>query len=262
MDESKSEKYQKHSDAAEQIFETIVNYNRERLEQERAHNYLAAGRIKQHLVQLGEEYQRAVLMSIRERHRDERESLEVQYEKEINEVSIEWEKRLEENEEQIKEVMTEIQERHGEEIEKYENDLKQNMPIVGRMSTEVLNYEYQIEQLAKDQRYNEAAVLQKKLDKARMSSHVKINYKTEEKIRNLLEGYIKKQENEIMVLEQRLNKERDDVLKNREKELEATHSKYKVYREKLESNHNSEFIKEEKKLKKFNPSSNYLAYEE
>lgn len=262
MDDSKSEKYQKHSDTAEQIFETIVNYNRERLEQEHSHNYLAAGRIKQHLKQLGEEYQRAVLMSIRERQRTERDGLEVQYEKEIGDISIEWEKRLEENEEEIKNSMTEIQERHGEELQKYENRLKENMPIVGRMPAEVLNLEYQIAQLVKDQRYDEAAVLQKKLDRARADSHLKINYKTEEKIRNLLETAIKKQENEIMALEKRLNKERDDILKNREKEFEAVHSKYKVYREKLESNHNSEFIKEEKKLKKFNPSSNYLAYEE
>lgn len=252
----------KEDNIAQQIYNRIVEMNRERLELEKEHSFIEAGRIKEHLQALGEEYKNAVLYTIRERQRQERESLESQYEEELKEISNNWDTKLRENEEEIKQVMMSVQEKQNEELQKYEEELKQNMPVVGRMPPEVLNLEYQIEKMVKDQRYTEAAQLQKKLDKLKRESEMKIHKKTEDKIRTLLENLIKKHETELVAIESRLNTDRDNLLLSREKEFENLHSKFKVFREKLENNHNTEFNREEKALKGFKASSNYLAYEE
>ena len=249
---------QEHS-VTNEIFSTIVQLNRERLEFEREQKFFEAGRIKDQLKKLGSEYAKVSLYTLRERHRQEKEGLEAEYEKELDELSKTWEERLQKNEEEIRNFMEATQERQREELGRFEGDLKQNIPQQGRMSSEILNLEYQIEMLVKDQRYTEAGQLQKKLEGLRNNCMIKINTKTEEKVRNLLENMVKRQENEFIAIEKRLNSDREELLKMREKDFEKIHSKFRVFREKLENNHNAEFIREEKKMKGFNPSSNHLA---
>jgi len=246
---------------AQQIYERIVQFNRERLELERNCNFLEAGRVKEHLNALGEEYKNAVLFAIRERQRGEREGLDAQYDEELRELTGGWDARLEESEEEIRGAMLAVQEKQNEEIGRYEEDLKANMPVVGRMPPEVLNLEYQIARLVADQRYSEAAQLQKKLEKTRRDAELKIHGRTEDKIKLLLENLIKKHETELLAVEARLNAERDTLLAAREKEFEALHTKFRVFREKLEKNHAGEFNREERALKTFKPSSNHLAHE-
>lgn len=242
-----------------EIFSTIIQLNRERLDYEHEHKFFEAGRIKDQLKKLGEEYTKVSLYTLRERQRQEKEGLEAEYEKELEELSKTWEERLQKNEEEIRNFMEATQERQREELGRFESDLKQNIPQQGRMSSEILNLEYQIEMLVKDQRYTEAGQLQKKLESQRNNCMIKISNKTEEKIRNMLEAVVKRQENEFVAIEKRLNSDREELLKMRDKDFEKIHSKFRVFREKLENNHNSEFIREERKLKSFNPSSNHLA---
>jgi len=260
--EVQSKQHEQEDGVAQQIYSRIVQLNRDRVELERSCNFLEAGRLKEHLTALGEDYKNAVLFTVRERQRGERESLDAQYDEELRELTGGWDARLEENEEEIKQAMVGVQEKQNEEIQQYEEELKQNMPVVGRMPPEVLNLEYQIERLVKDQRYTEAAQLQKKLEKLRREAEVRIHGKTEDKIKLLLENLIKKHETELLAVEARLNAERDTLLGAREKEFEALHTKFRVFREKLEKNHAAEFNREERALKGFKPSSNYLASEE
>jgi hypothetical protein len=247
------------TNVVDEIFGTIVQLNKERVVLEREQKFFDAGRIKDQLKRLGEEYVKVSLYSLKERQRMEKEGLESEYEKELNELAQTWDTRLAENEEELRNNLETIRQHQVEEFNRFEEEVKQNMPQQGRFSPEILNLEYQIEKLVKDQRYNEAGNLQKRLDMLKNNCINKINSKTEDKIRNLLENVNKKHENELIALEKRQNSERDELLKMREKEFEKVHSKFRVFREKLDNNHNSDFIREEKKLKTFNPSSNYLA---
>ncbi len=244
---------------ADEIFGTIVQLNKERVELEREQKFFDAGRIKDQLKRLGEEFVKVSLYSLKERQRTEKEGLESEYEKELEELAQTWDERLAKNEEELHNFLEGTRERQAEEVGRFEADVKQSIPQQGRFSPEILNLEYQIEKLVKDQRYNEAGILQKRLDQLKNDCLNKINTKTEEKIRNLIENMNKRHENELTALEKRLNSDRDELLKMREKDFEKAHSKFRVFREKLENNHTADFIKEEKKLKTFNPSSNYLA---
>jgi len=245
---------------ADEIFHSIIQLNKERLTLEGEQKFFEAGKIKDQLKLLGQEYVKVSIYSLRERQRQEREGLEMEYEKELENLAQVWDKRLAENDEEIRGALEEIRNRQTEDLNHLQNDLRQNIPQQGRMSSEVLNLEFQIEKLVKDQRYTEAGHLKKRLDVLRNGCIDKINMKTEDKIRNILENSIKRHETELVVIEKRLNSDRDSLLKQREKEFERIHSKFKVFREKLENNHTSDFIREEKKLKNFNPSSNNLAF--
>jgi len=247
------------TNVADEIFGTIIQLNKERVDLEREQKFFDAGRIKDQLKRLGEEYVKVSLYSLKERQRMEKEGLESEYEKELEELARTWDERLAKNEEELRNFLEGTRERQAEEMIRFEAEIKQNMPQQGRFSPEILNLEYQVEKLVKDQRYNEAGNLQKRLDQLKNDCINKINSKTEDKIRNLLENMNKRHENELIALEKRLNSDRDELLKMREKDFEKVHSKFRVFREKLDNNHNADFIKEEKKLKTFNPSSNYLA---
>jgi hypothetical protein len=247
------------ANVSDEIFGTIIQLNKERLDLEREQKFFEAGRIKDQLKRLGEEYVKVYLYSLKEKQRTEKEGLEAEYEKELEELAQVWDEKLGTNEEELRNFLEGTQERHREEIGQFENDLKQNIPQQGRFSPEILNLEYQIEMLVKDQRYNEAGNLQKRLDVLKNDCINKINNKTEEKIKNLLENMSKRHENELIAIEKRLNSDREELLKAREKEFEKVHSKFRVFREKLDNNHNGDFIKEEKRLRTFKPSSNNLA---
>jgi hypothetical protein len=247
------------TNVADEIFSTIVQLNRERVQLEQEQKFFDAGRIKDQLKRLGEEYIKVSLFALREKQKFEKEGLEQEYEKEVQELAHTWEERLATNEENIQSFLQQTQERQREELINFENELKQKMPQQGRFTPEILNLEYQVAQLVKDQRYNEAGVLQKRLDVLRNECINKINNSTEGKMRHLIENAIKRHENEQVALEKRLNSEREELFKMREKDFERVNSKFKVFREKLDNNHNADFIKEEKRLKSFNPSSNYLA---
>lgn len=247
---------------AAQIYARIVQLNRERVELERGGAFLDAGRLKAHLTALGEEYKGAVLQAVRERQRAERDGLDAQYEEELRELGGGWEARLEQSEEEIRGAMGGAQEKQNEEIAAYEARLKAEMPVAGRMPPEVLNLQYQIERLVRDQRYTEAAQLQRQLEKARREAELRIHGKTEDKIKLLLENLIRRHETELLAAEARLNAERDALLGAREKDFEALHTKFRVFREKLEKNHAAELIREERALRAFRASSNLLAAED
>ena len=84
----------------------------------------------------------------------------------------------------------------------------------------------------------------------------------DESIRSRLEAINKRQENEIAVLEKRIAANRENLFKTKDAEFDQLNSRFRVYREKLDNNHINEFIREEKRLKSFNPCANSLAWEE
>ena len=243
----------------QEIYKSIIQLNKERLECERNYQFVDAGKIKEHLKKMGEEYVRVTLHMLREKQQGEKEGLESEYEKEMDNLNTKWEAELQKNEEETKAQYEEIQERQMQEMEGLQETLKKNAPTQAKMSPEVLNLEYQISVLVKDQRYNEAAVVQKKLEKLRDACLQKSHGTIDDSIRNKLEGANKRQENELIAVEKRINANREALFKAKDFEFEQLNSKFKVYREKLENNHVNEFIKEEKKLKAFNPCSNNFA---
>ena len=259
MDGQEQNENEQEGSMIQEIHKSIIQLNKERLECEKNYQFVDAGKIKEHLKKLGEEYVRVSLHMLREKQQSEKEGLENEYEKEMDNLNVKWESEMQKNEEETKKQYEEIQERQMVEMEELQENLKKNAPTQVKMSPEVLNMEYQISVLVKDQRYNEAAVVQKKLEKLREKCLQKGHGGLDESIRNKLEGANKRQETELVAIEKRINANREALFKAKDFEFEQLNSKFKVYREKLENNHVNEFIKEEKRLRAFNPCSNNFA---
>jgi len=130
------------------------------------------------------------------------------------------------------------------------------MPKVGKMSPEVLNLEYQIERLVKDQRYKEAHGLQKKCEDLKQKCMSKIDTATESRKQHKIEHFLQKQEYEMQALIYKIDTGREELIKAREKDYQKLVSKYRVLRENLDDTQILEFQKTEKTLKNFKPSSN------
>lgn len=246
----------------QEIFKNIVQLNKERMECERNFQFVEAGRIKDNLKKLGEEYIRVNMVMMREKQRNEKESLEAEYEKDADASNAKWDAEIAKSEEDAENQYNEITQRQQQELSDVQEKLKKVEEREIKMSPEILNLQHQIMALVKDQRYNEAAVLQKKLEKLRDACVQKNQFTMDESIRNKLEAVHRKHENEIMAIEKRINANREALYKAKETEFEQLNSRFKVYREKLENNHANELIKEEKRMKSFNPCSNNLAMED
>ena len=104
----------------------------------------------------------------------------------------------------------------------------------------------------------EAAHLQKKLEKLEKINHLNNTKREIDKRKNRFLQLEKKHENELFALEKKINIGKEEMIKAREKDFESIHLKFKVLKEKKEKQHRQEMIIEEKRLKRFKPSSKYL----
>lgn len=258
MDPHEQDPNEQEGSMINEIYKSIVQLNRERLECEKNYQFVEAGKIKDHLTKLGEEYVRVSLHMLREKQQSEKEGLEAEYEKEMDNLNAKWENRLKTSEEETQKQYDEIRERQQQEMEALQEKL-QNAPTMIKMTPEIINLEYQISVLVKDQRYTEAAVVQKKLEKLKEKALQKGHGNLDESLRNKFEAANKRKENELIAVEKRINSMRESLFREKDTEFEQLNSRFKVYREKLENNHVNEFIKEEKRLKSFNPYSKAFA---
>jgi len=134
--------------------------------------------------------------------------------------------------------------------------MEENIQVKDKKSPELLNLEFQIAMLVKDQRYKEAHALQKKaenlIDRCRKKNE-SLNHNTRN---SKVEHLLQKQEHELQALMYKVETGREDLIKAREKDYHQLVSKYRVLREKLDDDQIFDYHKTEKTLRNFKPSSN------
>lgn len=197
-------------------------------------------------------------MDVRQKHQNEKDALENEFQKELNSCNDFWNNKIEQYNTQSASLEEELQEKHKEKYQVYEKKLEEEMPKVGKMSPEVLNMEFQIEKLVKDQRYKEAHALQKKVEVLRQKCWSKIDNQTTARRNHKIEFFLQKQEYEMQALCKKIDTGREELIKAREKDYQKLVSKYRVLRENLDDTQILEFQRAEKTLKMFKPSSNFF----
>lgn len=260
MEESIRENEGENQSLREEIYETIIKLNQERLNLEQDSRFIEAGKVKAKLKLLGDEFIKVSLSELRERQLQEKHEFEERYEKELQEVQITFDENIQEKERQIQEKLTELQEMHGTTLRDLHSQLKSLSGNENRTTPEIINIEYQIKKLVSNQRYNEAGLLQKKLEVLKEKAREKNYFRNEDKTKNKMEKIIRDQMIELSAIESKLISERDSMIKAREKAIEAIHCKYRVFHDKMVKVHQSDAVNEERALKNFNPCSNYLIH--
>lgn len=98
---------------------------------------------------------------------------------------------MEGKEQAIQEGLISLQEAHKAKLQEEQERLR-TTAFSAKPTPEILNISHQIKCRSK-QRYNEAAVLQKRLETLRSKALEKIEMKSEDKIRNILEKMMREQ---------------------------------------------------------------------
>lgn len=258
MEESIRENDNQDQSLREEIYETIIKLNQERLNLEQESRFIEAGKVKAKLRLLGDEFIKVSLSELRERQFQEKQEFEGRYEKELQEIQNTFDDGIQEKERHIQEKLSELQEMHAVNLRDLQTQLKASPSQESRTTPDIINMEYQIKRLVTTQRYDEAGVLQKKLEVLKGKAREKNSSRNEDKVRNRIEKIIRDQMIELSALESKLISERDSMIQAREKAIEAIHSKYRVFHDKMVKTHQNDAANEERALKNFNPSSNYL----
>lgn len=237
----------------------MAQLNQERLNHEANGNFLEAASLKEKIERLGQDLERRRIQDINQKQQAEREKIEAAFKQEMANFENFWTKKINEYDASTKTMLDTTRERQREDLGKKEVQLKEQMPKIDRMTPEVLNVMYQIEKLAKDQRYHEAHNLKKKLERLQNDALQRNEGVADKRIRTLLENFIKTQETEFKNLQLKLESGREEMLKTREIDYRRIVSKYRVYRENLEDNQALTKQRLQKELKSFKPSSNFLS---
>ena len=118
--------------------------------------------VRRKLEALNLEIERKQVNELKQQHKLETDKLQEDFDRDLLQYKEFWAARIEKFESNCKQVKEELFARHDEEREEYEKNIKMNLFGHPRMTPEVLNTEYQISKLVKEQRYEEAERLQKK----------------------------------------------------------------------------------------------------
>ena len=240
------------------LLEKLKKLNKKRKMLEKKKKYIEAGKITNKIKSLGKIYKTEFLQNLKKHQKLEKQNLEKDFKSEFSRLLTLWQQKLTENEKEIKEIVDEIHEKQKRELEQYERELRESLQIEKKKTSEILNLEFKIEKLAKNQEYEAAAILQKKADFLEEKSARKKNEDFEKKIRNLLEFLIKKHDNELSAYDLKLGAERNKIMKLKERDFEVVEGKFKVLRGKLEEQQRMEVNRESKLLRNFKPNSDLI----
>lgn len=151
-----------------------------------------------------------------------------------------------------------LEKRHREDMNRAQSEINNKISRTFK-SKEALNLEYQIQKLARKQRYKEAALLKKKLSRLVDQEEEEFQRQALLQYNLLIENYKKKLEVDRFVLEQKLNRQKEELLAKRDNDFNTIHYKFNVFREKQEQIHKQQLLQKNKDLKNFNPCSNFVA---
>lgn len=121
--------------------------------------------MKERLEKLGQDFERRKLLDLQAKHIQEKEKIEADYKEEMTKFESFWEEKIKGFQDQAQQMLEQARERQQEALGAEQTKLKENTPKLDRYPPEVLNVEFQINKLAKEQRYTEAHNLKKKLEK-------------------------------------------------------------------------------------------------
>ena len=194
--------------------------------------YLEADEIKQKLEEMKNDTSYKKNDALYENQEKERNDLENDYETERKELEEKWDKKIQEFVENGKKMEEELVESHNKKMEEYITNLTNNYPRI-KYSSEYLNGRVQEKNLAKQERYKEAAQKKKNNDKLQEKENEKYEFERNEKINRNAESLGIKQEQDLNVLRQRLARNYDLLVSHKNKDLEKLDNNYKNKKQEL-----------------------------
>ena len=167
-----------------------------------------------------------------------------------------WEQKLKHYDIESKEIEQNLVIDHEAEREKYQEEVEASLANSGKMSSKFINLQFKMEQMAKNQRFKEAAEIKTQLEDEYNKCVERIEAERELKVTKAMEKLIRKQENELKSLKQKITVNRNDLLKTKEKDYDSLVKKYKAHKAATISKIQLARAQKLKFLDAFDPSKN------
>merc|ERR1719272_1116906 len=230
-------------DSAVQDFLQILEEHRKNCE--RQGKYVEAKIAKNRLeeLKLHEENRRKEAM--RSRQIAERLGVEEAHMLEFQQFNIVWDKKMNEYEQHVEEMVEAMRERHQGELREFQRKLlgKQQKP---KFSRELLNLRKIQEHLAKQKDYTEAHKMKLKSDALEAWELEKWRNQKQQQIFQRETKFKHRQQQELLALQKRIQTGREEQKKQRQMDLERLLQRYQNVKSELEAQQNLERIRMDK----------------
>ncbi|CAD8049387.1 unnamed protein product [Paramecium sonneborni] len=216
---------------------------------EKAGKYLEADLAKKRLAELKKELDSKNKGDVKDRHCSEKQEIEKAHLDEFNQFNTFWDQKMIEFDQEAQKVKEQTLQRHEDELRQFSEELENSIPVKPKDSAELLALRKTEEQLAKQENYMEAHLIQQKILAQERDELEKWTQGRQQKIRNLITQLRQKQINELNALTQRILSGQEEQRKIRSQELEKLLQKYQNVRKELESQQVQEITRLDKSCK-------------
>lgn len=155
-------------------------------------------------------------------------SIDDDYQQQFESFENFWDQKLKHYDIESKEIEQNLQIDHEAERMRYQEEIEQSLQNSGKMSSTFINLQFKMEQMAKNQRFKEAAEIKTQLEDEYNKCIEKIEQEREMKVHKSMEKLIKKQDNELRTLRQKITVNKNDLLKTKDKDYDSLVKKYKA----------------------------------
>ncbi|CAD8075668.1 unnamed protein product [Paramecium sonneborni] len=216
---------------------------------EKAGKYLEADQAKKRLGELKKELDTKNKVDVKDRHCSEKQEIEKAHLEEFNQFNQFWDQKMSEFDSEAQKVKEQTLQRQEDELRQFSEELENSLPVRPKDSAELLALRKTEEQLARQENYLEAHVIQSRIQAQERDEYEKWTSCRQQKIRNLITQLRQKQINELNALTQRILSGQEEQRKIRSQELEKLLQKYQNVRKELESQQTQEITRLDKTSK-------------
>lgn len=187
------------------------------------------------------------LKEMKQRHIAEKEHLKIDEFSDINNLQFYWEQKFSELNSKSEAAFEEL--RKNQELE-YQNILTfKDMNVNIKPSPLVLEYQKEEEGLVKLKKFKEAEFIRKKKEEQKKIDANKIEKNKEKSFKLMLKNLKHKHDGELLLLQSKFQTEFDELMKEKEKQIEFINKKYAVK--------NKDLIDQQKRENNINKYNNY-----
>lgn len=174
------------------------------------------------------EYESKQMEAFEEQMGQKLEEIDSEYEEKYKSFESFWQQRLDQYDQESKQILEQVKDQHIEAQNQKMDELNKKYEQNGKKSSKALDLEYKLTLLAKNQRYEEAAKVKKKLEKEYFRFMKRNQRNQEGTIQSHLQSYKETQLKELESLQQKININRKQLLSQKQKEYDNTFKQYKV----------------------------------
>lgn len=167
-----------------------------------------------------------------------------------------WNERLSHYDIESEEIEKNMEAEHEGELESRREELEEQLQGEGKMSAKFIDLQFKMEQMAKRQRFKEAAEVKTKLETEYNRCIERIEKEKERKMEQNLKRLFKKQEAEMKTLKQKIGLNKNDLVKTKQKDYDNLNKKYKAQKSALLSKIQLTRAQKIRFLNAFDPSKN------